>query len=54
MGEKTANPAKTCIRSCRHKNILCTQNSLRKFIKNLLPEIAKKTSKPKNRDLNRG
>ena len=52
MGEKTANPAKTCIQSCRHKNILCTQNS--KFFKNLLPEIAKKTSKPKNRDLNRG
>ena len=47
---KTANPAKTCLRSCRREKILRTRNCRRKFIKNLLPE--KKTYKPNNRDLN--
>ena len=26
MNEKTANPAKTCVRSCRREKILRTQN----------------------------
>ena len=47
---KTANPAKTYLRSCRLEKILRTPNCRRKFIKNLLPE--KKTCKPSNRDLN--
>ena len=41
MNEKTENPAKTCVRSCRREKILRTQNCRRKFIKNLLPEKRK-------------
>ena len=36
-----------------HKKILRTQNCRREFVKNLLPENAKKTCKPNNPDLNR-
>ena len=40
--EKTANPAKTCARSCRlEKKKLHTRNCRRKLIKNLLPEKRK-------------
>ena len=35
--EITVHPAKTCVRSCCHEQILRTQNCRRKFIKNVLP-----------------
>ena len=37
-----------------YEKCLRTRNCRRRFIKNLLPENAKKTCKPDNRDLNRG
>ena len=36
-----------------HGKLLHTRNCHRKFVQNLLPEIAKKKLKPINRDLNR-
>ena len=39
--EKTANPAKTCVRNCRREKNLRTRNCRRKVIKNLLPEKRK-------------
>ena len=42
QNEKTANPAKTCVRIFYvHEQILHAQNCRRKFIKNLLPEKRK-------------
>ena len=38
---KTANPAKTCVRSSRREKILGTRNCRRKLIKNLLSEKRK-------------
>ena len=54
LNEKTANPAKTCVRK-----ILRTRKKLRtgtcrcKFIKMYFLKNAKKLCKPNNRDLNR-
>ena len=45
MNEKTANPAKTCVRSCVQK-ILRTQNCRCKFIKILIPEKRKPKKRP--------
>ena len=36
--EKTANHAKTYVRSCHPEKVLRTQNFLRNFIKNFFPE----------------
>ena len=36
--EKTANPAETCVQSCRREKIFLTQNCRCEFIKNLLTE----------------
>ena len=44
--------AKTCVQSCRREKMLRTRNCRHKCIKYLLPENAKKTCKPNNRDLN--
>ena len=41
MNEKTANPAKTCVRSCRREKTLRTRNCRRKFTKNSLSEKRK-------------
>ena len=46
MNEKTANPAKTCLRSCRREKILRIQNCRCKFIKILIPEKRKPKKRP--------
>ena len=48
MNEKTANPAKTRVQSCRREKVLCTRNCGRKFMKK-----RKETCKPNNSSLNR-
>ena len=47
MKEKTANPAKTCVRSCDRERILRTRNCRHEFIKNLLLENRKGNSETK-------
>ena len=53
MSEKTSNPAKTFVRSCRRQKIYDHEIAALNFSKNYFLENAKKTCKPNNRDLDR-
>ena len=47
IDEKTGNPAKTCVQSCRRERNLRTQNCRCKFTENLLPEKLKSNKQTK-------